>query len=193
MIDIMTREIMSLPNNNKRRIWTIFDEFQTLGKLNELVDLLAEARSKGNCTLLATQDLARVEEIYGEKLMRSIFNLLSTKMILQYDEPKGQKFISDFFGENEAEEKTTNRMIGKESSRDVTQLTEKTQVKRLLLAGELSNLKPLEAYVKISNYSIAKLIIMYRDLEILFELVESDYVPFDSVYDNEEDEIDEDL
>ena len=185
MIDIMTREIMSLPNSNNRRIWSLFDEFQTLGKLNEVIDLLAEARSKGNCTLLATQDLARVEEIYGEKLMRSIFNLLSTKIMLQYDEPKGQKFVSDFYGEQEVEEKTTNRMIGKDASRDITQMQEKTQVKKILLAGELSNLKPLEAFVKISNYSIAKLSFKYLEIKILHKLAESEYVAFDSVYEDE--------
>ncbi len=191
MIDMMTREIMSLPNNKNRRIWSFFDEFQTLGKLNEVIDLLAEARSKGNCSLLATQDLARVEEIYGEKLMRSIFNLLSTKIMMQYDEPKGQKFVSDFYGEQEVEEKTTNRMIGKEASRDVTQMQEKTQVKKILLAGELSNLKPLEAYVKISNYPIAKLNFKYLEPKILYQLEEDKYIPFDSVYEDEELEDDE--
>lgn len=154
MLDMMTRAILNMQNSPTRRIWTFLDEFQTLGKLSEVNDLLAEGRSKGSCTVVATQDLSRIEELYGEHLMRNIFQLLATKLMLQYDDPKGQKFISEFLGEQEVEEKNKNRMISRDAQRDIEQVSERNTTKKVLLTGELGLLKPLTAYLKIPGYPV---------------------------------------
>lgn len=154
MLDMMTRTILSLENNPNRRIWIFLDEAQTLGKLSEVNDQLAEGRSKGGCVVLATQDLARLEELYGEHLMRNIFQLLSTKLMLQYDDPKGQKFISEFLGEQEVEEKNKNRMISRDAQRDIEQVSERNTTKKVLLTGELGLLKPLSAYLKMPGFPV---------------------------------------
>lgn len=154
MLDMMTRTILSLENNPNRRIWIFLDEAQTLGKLSEVNDQLAEGRSKGGCVVLATQDLARLEELYGEHLMRNIFQLLGTKLMLQYDDPKGQKFISEFLGEQEVEEKNKNRMISRDAQRDIEQVSERNTTKKVLLTGELGLLKPLSAYLKMPGFPV---------------------------------------
>ncbi|MFA6137424.1 MAG: type IV secretion system DNA-binding domain-containing protein [Sulfurimonas sp.] len=152
MLDMMTRTILSLENNPDRRIWIILDEAQTLGKLSEINDQLAEGRSKGGSVVFTTQDLSRIEELYGEHLMRNIFQLLSTKLLLQYDDPKGQKFISEFLGEQEVEEKNKNRMISRDAQRDIEQVSERNTTKKVLLTGELGLLKPLSAYMKMPGF-----------------------------------------
>lgn len=160
MLDMMTRAILNMENSPTRRIWTFLDEFQTLGKLSEVNDLLAEGRSKGSSTVVATQDLSRIEELYGEHLMRNIFQLLATKLMLQYDDPKGQKFISEFLGEQEVEEKNKNRMISRDAQRDIEQVSEKNTTKKVLLTGELGLLKPLTAYLKIAGFPVT--IVQYK-------------------------------
>ncbi len=171
MLDMMTRSILTLNNNSARRIWTFLDEFQTLGKLNEINDLLAEGRSKGSCVALSTQDLSRLEEIYTENLMRNIFQLLSTKLILQYDDPKGQKFISEFLGEQEVEEKNKNRMISRDASKDIEQVSERNTTKKVLLTGELGLLKQLSAYLKMPSYPATIINFKYFEPELLFSLI----------------------
>ncbi|MFA7501217.1 MAG: type IV secretion system DNA-binding domain-containing protein, partial [Sulfurimonas sp.] len=160
MLDMMTRATLNLENSLTRRIWVFLDEFQTLGKLSEVNDLLAEGRSKGSSTVVATQDLSRIEELYGEHLMRNIFQLLGTKLMLQYDDPKGQKFISEFLGEQEVEEKNKNRMISRDAQRDIEQISERNTTKKVLLTGELGLLKPLTAYLKIPGYPVT--IVMFK-------------------------------
>lgn len=196
MIDLLIKEIKGLLNNSERRIWTILDEFQSLGKLKEIEEGLAEGRSKGLAILLGTQSLAKVEEIYGKLLMRSLFQLLSTKIVLQYDEPDGAKFLSDFFGEQEVIEINENRMVTSEGSRDIAQMQQKETIKKIFLGGEFATLKPLEAYIRISNFNISKIIFKYVDIKDVNFIKKSKTISFDNIYEpideyNEELEIEE--
>jgi type IV secretory pathway TraG/TraD family ATPase VirD4 len=186
MIDLLIREIKGLLNNSSRRIWILLDEFQSLGKLKEIEEGLAEGRSKGLAILLGTQSLAKVEEIYGKLLMRSLFQLLSTKMVLQYDEPDGAKFLSDFFGEQEVIEVNENRMVTSEGSRDISQMQQKETVKKVFIGGEFSTLKPLHSYIKISNFNISKITFKYLDIKDKNILKKSKTIAFDNIFEEEE-------
>lgn len=182
MIDLLIREIKGLLNNSERRIWIGLDEFQSLGKLKEIEEGLAEGRSKGLAILLGTQSLAKVEEIYGKLLMRSLFQLLSTKIVLQYDEPDGAKFLSDFFGEQEVIEVNENRMVTSEGSRDISQMQQKETIKKIFLGGEFAILKPLEAYIKISNFDISKIVFKYMDIKDINIVKKSKVITFENIY-----------
>lgn len=189
MIDLLIKEIKGLLNDSQRRIWIGLDEFQSLGKLKEIEEGLGEGRSKGLAILLGTQSLAKVEEIYGKLLMRSLFQLLSTKIVLQYDEPDGAKFLSDFFGEQEVIEVNENRMVTSEGSRDISQMQQKETVKKIFLGGEFSTLKPLEAYIKISNFNITKTTFKYMDIKDINCIQKSKTIAFDNIF--EADEVEE--
>jgi len=189
MIDLLIREIKGLLNDSKRRIWVILDEFQSLGKLKEIEEGLAEGRSKGLAILLGTQSLAKVEEIYGKLLMRSLFQLLSTKIVLQYDEPEGAKFLSDFFGEQEVLEVNENRMVTSQGNRDISQMQQKETIKKVFIGGEFAILKPLEAYMKISNFNIIKTSFKYLDIKDINYIQASKTISFDNIFEAEEPDI----
>jgi type IV secretory pathway TraG/TraD family ATPase VirD4 len=191
MIDLLIKEIKGLPNNDERRIWMPLDEFQSLGKIKEIEEGLAEGRSKGLAILLGTQSLAKVEELYGKLLMRSLFQLLSTKIILQYDEPDGAKFLSDFFGEQEIVEINENRMVTSEGSRDISQMQQKETVKKIFLSGEFSVLQPLEAFIKISNFDITRTTFKYISIKDTNILKKSKPIVFDHIYEPIEEPEDE--
>jgi type IV secretory pathway TraG/TraD family ATPase VirD4 len=163
MIELMVREILSLDENAKRRIWLVLDEFQTLGKLAQMEEGLAQWRSFGGSAIVGTQSLAKVEEIYGKQTLRSFYQNLSTRLVFQYDESDGAKFITDNFGEGEISENQHNRMITRSGDRDISQVQEKISVKKALLPGELSLLKPLECYLKISEYPLTKISFIYKN------------------------------
>ena len=192
MIDLLIREIKGLLNNSERRIWIGLDEFQSLGKLKEIEEGLAEGRSKGLAILLGTQSLAKVEEIYGKLLMRSLFQLLSTKIVLQYDEPEGAKFLSDFFGEQEVNEVNENRMVTSEGSRDIAQMQQKETIKKIFLGGEFATLRPLEAYIRISNFNISKITFKYIEIPDVNIVKKSKTIAFDNIYESVE-EVNEEL
>jgi type IV secretory pathway TraG/TraD family ATPase VirD4 len=191
MIDLLIKEIKGLLNNSERRIWIGLDEFQSLGKLKEIEEGLAEGRSKGLAILLGTQSLAKVEEIYGKLLMRSLFQLLSTKIVLQYDEPDGAKFLSDFFGEQEVIEVNENRMVTSEGSRDISQMQQKETIKKIFLGGEFATLKPLEAYIRISNFNISKITFKYIEIPDKNIIKKSKVISFDNIYEPVDESIEE--
>lgn len=150
---LLSREIRSLPNRLDRRIWIFADEFQSLGKMPEIVDELpAEARSKGACLILATQSLAKIKEIYGNELMNSILANTKTKLVFSLGDPFSQKTIEDYFGKQEIEEirESHSQGIGLESNRinTSTNVTNKSAI----LGVELLSLKPLNAFVQIDEY-----------------------------------------
>ncbi|MFW3399639.1 type IV secretion system DNA-binding domain-containing protein [Aliarcobacter butzleri] len=186
MIDLLIREIKGLLNNSERRIWIGLDEFQSLGKLKEIEEGLGEGRSKGLAILLGTQSLAKVEEIYGKLLMRSLFQLLSTKIVLQYDEPDGARFLSDFFGEQEVIEVNENRMVTSEGSRDIAQMQQKETIKKIFLGGEFATLRPLEAYIRISNFNISKITFKYIEIPDVNIVKKSKTIAFDNIYESVE-------
>lgn len=191
MIDLLIREIKGLLNNSQRRIWIGLDEFQSLGKLKEIEEGLAEGRSKGLAILLGTQSLAKVEEIYGKLLMRSLFQLLSTKIVLQYDEPEGAKFLSDFFGEQEVIEVNENRMVTSQGSRDISQMQQKETTKKIFLGGEFATLKPLEAYIRISNFNISKIEFKYLEIPDVNIVKKAKTIAFENIYETVEEPLEE--
>lgn len=168
LINLLFKEILSLPNDLQRRIWLIFDEIQSLGAngagkqgrgtISSLISFLAEARSKGACTIVATQSLPILEELVGKNNMLSLLQLLATKIIFSYDEPYGQRLITDFIGKQEiikdklGRSESVNAFSGDIRNTHTTE--EKTQ--DILLASELANLRVLNAYLKISGYNITK-------------------------------------
>lgn len=150
---LLSREIRSLPNRLDRRIWIFADEFQSLGKMPEIVDELpAEARSKGACLVLATQSLAKIKEIYGNELMNSILANTKTKLIFSLGDPFSQKTVEEYFGRQEIEEikESHSQGIGLESNRINTSTN--TTTKSAILGVELLSLKPLNAFVQIDEY-----------------------------------------
>lgn len=150
---LLSREIRSLPNRLDRRIWIFADEFQSLGKMPEIVDELpAEARSKGACLVLATQSLAKIKEIYGNELMNSILANTKTKLVFSLGDPFSQKTMEEYFGRQEIEEQKLSHSqgIGLESNRLNTSTN--TTTKSAILGAELLSLKPLNAFVQIDEY-----------------------------------------
>lgn len=150
---LLSREIRSLPNRLNRRIWIFADEFQSLGKMPEIVDELpAEARSKGACLILATQSLAKIKEIYGNELMNSILANTKTKLIFSLGDPYSQKTLEEYFGRQEVEEirESHSQGIGLESNRLNTSTS--TTTKSAILGVELLSLQSLNAFVQIDEY-----------------------------------------
>jgi type IV secretory pathway TraG/TraD family ATPase VirD4 len=76
------------------------DELPTL-YLPALVQWLNENREDGLVTLLGFQNLAQLEQKYGEQLARSILGGCASKAIFNPQEQKSAEMFSDFLGEEE--------------------------------------------------------------------------------------------
>jgi GTPase SAR1 family protein len=73
-IDLLGQRLLSLPDDDQRRLFFILDEFGTLQPLSTIVRLLTLSRSKGGSVWLGIQDVGQIDEIYGERLRQAIVN-----------------------------------------------------------------------------------------------------------------------
>ncbi len=178
----------NLQNSSKRRVLLLLDECQSLERhvIEELTNFLAESRSKGFVPVLATQSLPQLENLIEKKGMRALFQLLSTKVILQYDEPEGAKFLVDFFAENEIIKKKESESEAYNPIQDRISFSEEEKLKKVVLPVELSTLKPLEVFVKIGNFPVSKVSVEYQEPQNICEpLIRQSFGYFDTKKDIE--------
>lgn len=163
---LLFKHILSLSNSKSRRIHLILDELMSLNSkylINELVSTLSESRSKGLNAMISFQGLTQVAEIVGEHVMKSLFQMCGTKIILQYSEPYGQKILTQFLGEKEIERKKFGINKTGEISQDRISENEEEKLKKVVLESEFSNLEPLEGFIKIGNFPVTKIHFGYQE------------------------------
>jgi hypothetical protein len=113
------------------------------------------------------------------------------KIILQYDEPDGAKFLTEFFSENEILKQKETKSEAWSFTQDRTSFSEDEKLKKVILPVELSTLKPLEAFVKIGNYPVSKVSVEYQSpIDTCEVLIRGSVGFFDSEEKNKIEDID---
>jgi type IV secretory pathway TraG/TraD family ATPase VirD4 len=162
-VDIAINSLMVLPENYNRRLWFVIDELAALQKLPSLPMGLAEGRKYGGCFLVGFQSKPQLEEIYGRQAAESMLDLFNTKVFFRCTEPSTQQWISKVLGDKEEIEPQENISYGANSMRDGVSLSHHTRQKPLVMATELSQLRDLEAYIKLpGDYPCTKLQMTYQ-------------------------------
>lgn len=79
----------------KRRIWLFFDEYPTLGKMQQASTLITISRSRGVRIVLTAQDIHQIKEIYGENLTSAWMSSIGTLIILKINAGETANFIAN--------------------------------------------------------------------------------------------------
>lgn len=192
---LLYKHILALPNSKTRRITWVLDELMSLatnnkalGKylISELINTLAESRSKGLNALIAFQSLTQANEVVGDNLLKSLFQMCGTKIVLQYSEPYGQKVLSQFLGEKEIDRKKQGINRASQIGQDRINESEEEKIKKIVLESEFANLEPLEAFIKIGNFPVSKIKFGYQEPpKICDALIRRDLPYFQTVVENE--------
>lgn len=156
VLDVAARTILSLPENNQRRVWLIIDEFASIGKVQSIEAVATKARKKGGCLLVGLQSVSQLKDRYGEHAAQTILSCLSSWAVLRCSDADTSEYISKYIGETEV-----SRMTRGESSSDSggsDSLTEQVQTQRAVLPVELQRLANLQGFFKLSgDYPIANM------------------------------------
>lgn len=80
--------------SKERKVWLILDEVPQLGKIPGLSSILEVGRSKGVRVVLGTQDLAQLQEIYGQYIGKIWGSLVGTQIIVRTSSGDTANFIS---------------------------------------------------------------------------------------------------
>jgi len=154
-IDVMIREVLSLPDSFERRITFLIDEFGSLAKLPAVFDFLTMARSKGGFLVIANQDLGSVANIYGKDLQETFFNNFNVHLTFRLNDPTTAEFLSKAFGEREVVKKFKSSSFSPSDVGDRFNLSEQEKLEKVVLATEFQSLPDFHTYLKIANYGTA--------------------------------------
>lgn len=151
-IDLLIRNLLSLPNSSERRIHFVLDELGTLKKLESIHKLIVLTRSKGGCAILGAQDVGKLDDVYGSNFRKSLLNSCGTSVILSCKDPDTAEYLSKMIADREVKEKRGNLSYGPSAFRDGGSISEQVQTRRLVLPAEIMDLPNLTAYVKYPGY-----------------------------------------
>jgi type IV secretory pathway TraG/TraD family ATPase VirD4 len=157
VIDIMTREVLSLSDSHKRRITFVVDEFGSLSKMPCIFDFLTMGRSKGGFLVLANQDLGSVSDIYGNDRKETFFNNFNLHLVFRLNDPTTADFLSRAFGEREVVKQFQSSQFSPNDLGDRFSMSEQEKLEKIVLSTEIQNLPNFEAYLKIANYGLTRI------------------------------------
>lgn len=156
-VDVLCTSILSLPDDNNRRIWMVLDELASMEKLASLMDALTKGRKAGLRIMAGLQTVAQLDRIFGQdeaQALRASFRSLVVLGGARSDEATCEE-MSKSLGEHEVERDHYSRNSnpkGTTRGRSIQYTRE-----RVIMASEIASLPELTGYVAFSgDYPIAR-------------------------------------
>ena len=150
-MDVAAKATLTLPDNLDKRVFFFLDEFGQLNKMNSLIDILTNGRSKGASIWLAIQDVGQIDEKYGQNLRKTIVNAFSNYIVFALNDHETAKFFVNKIGERKVV--TIDEMLhhNAEIESDNLGVRRSQKTENLILASDIMNMKDREAYIKLSG------------------------------------------
>ena len=147
-LEIAVNAMLSLAQDDGRRIWVILDELPTLHQVPSLQPGLAESRQFGGCFVLGVQVASALRDLYGRNGAETISGLCGTRVVLAAPDRDTAQWSADSLGRSEVEEVTEGYTYGANTIRDGVSLTPRRELRALALPSEIMRLANLEGYLK---------------------------------------------
>ena len=103
-LEIAVNAMLTLAQDDGRRIWVILDELPTLHQVPSLQPGLAESRQFGGCFVLGVQVAAALRDLYGRNGAETISGLCGTRVVLAAPDRDTAQWSADSLGRSEVEE-----------------------------------------------------------------------------------------
>jgi type IV secretory pathway TraG/TraD family ATPase VirD4 len=162
MIDLFSRKLLSLPESRSRRIFFVLDEFGMLGKLQSIVPILTQGRSKGGGVMIGIQDLGQMEKLYGKEHRQSIVNACGSCVSFAVADNDTAEMLSKKYGEYESIETYMTQSMGVQNNRDGLSMNQQKQKSALILPSEITSLKDLTCHVQFPGYPVTKSVLRWK-------------------------------
>lgn len=173
-INTATKELLSLPPDDNRRVWFILDELATLHALPFLAAVKSESRKFGGCFLLGHHGASQLRTIYGNDAATSLSGLCSTRLFLRLPEDGDAEPASRNIGSYELEEVSESISYGANTMRDGISVSRQTKEKRLVLPTEIQTLNDLNGYLRVKgDFPAAKVMLDY----VQHPIIHDEFIP----------------
>lgn len=81
-VDVLCTSILSLPENENRRLWMVIDELASLENLASLEDAATKGRKSGLRLVAGLQSTAQLEKIYGREQAQTLRSCFRSLVVL---------------------------------------------------------------------------------------------------------------
>ncbi len=147
-LEIAVNAMLSIEQDDARRIWVVLDELPTLHQVPSLQPGLAESRQFGGCFVLGIQVISALRDLYGRNGAETISGLCGTRVVLAAPDRDTAQWSADSLGRSEVEEVTEGFSYGANTIRDGVSLTPKRELRALALASEIMQLESLHGWLR---------------------------------------------
>lgn len=155
-VDVLCTSILSLPEDETRRLWMIIDELASLENLASLEDAATKGRKAGLRLVAGLQSTAQLDKIYGREQAQTLRSCFRSLIVLggAKTDPKTCEDMSLSLGEHEVERETVNKTSQKGSTGTSKQQTHVRE--RVVMPSEIASLPDLEGYIAFAGaYDVA--------------------------------------
>ena len=129
-LEIAVNAMLTLAQDDGRRIWVILDELPTLHQVPSLQPGLAESRQFGGCFVLGVQVASALRDLYGRNGAETISGLCGTRVVLAAPDRDTAQWSADSLGRSEIEEVSEGYTYGANTIRDGVSLTPRRELQR---------------------------------------------------------------
>ena len=169
-LEIAVNALLSLDQDDVRRVWIVLDELPTLHQVPSLQPGLAESRQFGGCFVLGIQVISALRDLYGRNGAETISGLCGTRAVLAAPDEDTARWSAASLGRAEVEEVTEGFSYGANTIRDGVSLTPKRELRPLALASEIMQLPALHGYLRFPGpLPVAKVMLDYVAREAVAE------------------------
>ena len=160
-IDTLVKAVLSLPKSPDRVIWAMVDELQSFEKINALGKGVFEGRKHGLRMLLGFASVNELQEIYGEKSVKSIMSMLGTKLVFRTSEPDAAEWNSKMLLEEDVMSEQQGISFG---TNDNLNASDRREKQALVTASEIATVPDLTAFVRFAgDWPTSKTVFKYKD------------------------------
>ena len=161
-LEIAVNSLLSLDQEEGRRVWVILDELPTLHQVPSLQSGLAESRQFGGCFVLGVQVASALRDLYGKNGAETISGLCGTRVVFAAPDRDTAQWSADSLGRSEIEEVAEGVSFGADPYRDGVTLTPRRELRSLALPSEIMRLPNLTGYIKLPGpYPVAHVRLKY--------------------------------
>ncbi len=169
-LEIAVNALLSLDQDDGRRVWIVLDELPTLHQVPSLQPGLAESRQFGGCFVLGIQVISALRDLYGRNGAETISGLCGTRVVLSAPDEDTARWSAASLGRAEVEEVTEGFSYGANTIRDGVSLTPRRELRPLALASEIMQLPALNGYLRFPGpLPAAKIALEYTSREAVAE------------------------
>ena len=147
-LEIAVNALLSLHQDDARRVWVVLDELPTLHQVPSLQPGLAESRQFGGCFVLGIQVISALRDLYGKNGAETISGLCGTRVVLAAPDQETARWSAESLGRGEVEEYSHGMSYGASVLRDGVSLTQRREMRSLALPSEIMRLENLQGYLK---------------------------------------------